>query len=95
MDLSAAIYVSSHLYAALLRFRNKHNAVQVQVDQLCIDQGLTQGKNAQVARMAEIYESVLRTVVWLGPCNREDEDLLSSLLPKLEYPLFCFTRQRC
>ncbi|KAN0106850.1 HET domain containing protein [Hyaloscypha variabilis] len=48
--------------------------VDIQIDDLCIDQGNVQEKNHQVRRMAEIYRRATFVVIWLGEPS-PDSDL--------------------
>jgi hypothetical protein len=49
--------------------------VTLWVDQVCIDQRNVPEKNAQVAKMGEIYRLASLVLIWLGPAS-EDSDWL-------------------
>jgi hypothetical protein len=78
-----AVRVTPHLYDALLRLRDTDQPVLLWIDQICIDQTSNEEKNAQVARMADIYRSARKSVVWLGSCRGDDKVLLVELFSKL------------
>ncbi len=47
------------------------------IDAICINQEDTEERNAQVLRMASIYQSARRVVVWLGPADKDSEVAMS------------------
>ncbi|KAH7304127.1 heterokaryon incompatibility protein-domain-containing protein [Rhexocercosporidium sp. MPI-PUGE-AT-0058] len=67
--------VPANLHAALRRFRNEHekNSGVIWIDFLCINQEDTDGKNAQVAMMRQVYEQAHRVVVWLGGDSKDGD----------------------
>jgi len=58
--------VTANLYAALLRLRDRFLPRILWVDAVCINQQDNDEKGFQVQRMAKIYASASRVVVWLG-----------------------------
>lgn len=74
------VMITSNLEAAL-RAISRHTegktaATQMQylwVDSLCIHQKHTQGRNAQVRLMAQIYSKAGLVISWLGPGDKDSE----------------------
>ena len=61
-----SFYIRNNLKAALLRFRQKDDDVNIWVDALCIDQENKLEKKAQVSRMHVVYTQAERVCIWLG-----------------------------
>ncbi|KAK2603117.1 hypothetical protein N8I77_009597 [Diaporthe amygdali] len=62
--------ISENLHGALRQVRLKSEKVRVLwADAICINQADNEEKSAQVALMAQIYESGFRTLVWLGEAD--------------------------
>jgi hypothetical protein len=81
---SALLPVTASLYEALcrlreLRMQEMQGCAEVYrnrffwVDAVCINQVDNDEKNHQVGRMAEIYDTAARVVVWLGQGNEANE----------------------
>jgi hypothetical protein len=49
------------------------------IDQICIDQNSKAEKNQQVQRMASIYQSATRCIVWLGRSNVQSIDAMDTI----------------
>jgi hypothetical protein len=49
------------------------------IDALCIDQGRLVERNAQVARMGEIYQNSDNVLIWLGPESKDGLLALSTI----------------
>jgi hypothetical protein len=80
---SGTFFVRDNLAAALRQFRHEKEDINVWVDALCINQGDLTEKNAQVARMHEIYGEAEYVCVWLGagkPETKETFEFLKSIL---------------
>jgi hypothetical protein len=80
---SGIFYVRNNLAAALRQFRGQTEDINVWVDALCINQGDLTEKNAQVARMHEIYSEAGYVCVWLGAGKPETHatfEFLKSIL---------------
>lgn len=66
-----------HFLCNVQRYAN--DAVWIWIDQLCINQSDDHEKSEQVKRMAEIYDTASRVLVWLGP-EADDSELAMALL---------------
>ncbi|KAH7061022.1 heterokaryon incompatibility protein-domain-containing protein, partial [Paraphoma chrysanthemicola] len=66
--------VTTNLYAALLRLRDRDIARTVWIDAICIDQANQEEKERQIQSMAKIYGHASRVIVWLGEAA-DDSDL--------------------
>ncbi|KAK4114746.1 HET-domain-containing protein [Canariomyces notabilis] len=64
--------ITSNLYAALLRLRDRFIGRVLWVDSICIDQEDTEERGQQVQFMAEIYCKANRVIVWLGEAEPGD-----------------------
>jgi hypothetical protein len=71
---SHVLSVSTNLYAALSRLRDRDFARTLWVDAICIDQANQEEKEHQIQSMAKIYGHASRVVVWLGEAA-DDSDL--------------------
>ncbi|KAK7991055.1 hypothetical protein PG990_015335 [Apiospora arundinis] len=67
------VLVTTNLIAALRRLRKPESRRVLWVDAVCIDQGHTAEKNAQLPLMARIYRSARSVVAWLGEPTEEME----------------------
>jgi hypothetical protein len=65
-NVSRCFPVTASLYAALLHLRDRFLPRILWVDAVCINQQDNDEKGFQVQRMAKIYASASRVVVWLG-----------------------------
>ncbi|KAH7407545.1 heterokaryon incompatibility protein-domain-containing protein [Cadophora sp. MPI-SDFR-AT-0126] len=59
-------YIRDNLKSALVRFRHETDDKNVWVDAICINQEDKKEKNAQVARMHEVYMQATMVCIWLG-----------------------------
>ncbi|VUC32704.1 unnamed protein product [Clonostachys rosea] len=71
--------ITASLFSALKHFRKPSEARILWADALCIDQESNGEKTHQVKRMAEIYSSAQRVLVWLGP----DAESLENFVPSM------------
>lgn len=71
LDLGV-LKITESLYFALGRFRQARKPVSLWADAVCINQGDSEERNAQVAMMGDIYRRAGRTLVWLGEARRSD-----------------------
>ena len=63
--------VTESLLTALRNLRYAKESRRLWVDQLCINQGDTEERGAQVSIMGEIYNKATCTVVWLGVQSKD------------------------
>jgi hypothetical protein len=66
----ADFFVTPNLHEALVQLRQSQRVRQgfkVWIDAICIHQDDLAERNAQVARMRDIYQAAWQVVVWLGP----------------------------
>lgn len=63
--------ITSALHEALTYLRHEKHSVLLWVDQLCIDQGNSADKEAQITLMGKIYSRAWNTVIWLGSDSYE------------------------
>ncbi|KAL8684828.1 MAG: hypothetical protein Q9218_008117, partial [Villophora microphyllina] len=56
-----------NLHTALKYLRHASQDRTLWADAICINQNDIEERNAQVARMADIYKSAAKVIVWLGP----------------------------
>ncbi|KAK0713154.1 heterokaryon incompatibility protein-domain-containing protein [Lasiosphaeria miniovina] len=63
----AILPVTRNLAAALQHLRRPNESRVIWADAVCINQADKREKSDQVRRMADIYRSAARVVVWLGP----------------------------
>jgi hypothetical protein len=80
--LWAKFYVRQNLHAALRYLRDSAHPVTLWVDALCINQKDDAERNAQVKRMAEIYNRASNVCVWLGVGDPPSKAALDSI-PKM------------
>ncbi|KAH8805012.1 heterokaryon incompatibility protein-domain-containing protein, partial [Xylogone sp. PMI_703] len=71
---SDTFYIRDNLKAALERFRDPEEDVNVWVDAICINQNDKTEKNAQVSRMHEVYMQARNVCIWLGEGRDETEE---------------------
>ncbi|KAE8454442.1 hypothetical protein EG329_000064 [Mollisiaceae sp. DMI_Dod_QoI] len=64
--LTGKLYVRSHLYVALQRFRQVKKRTIMWIDALCIDQDDDFERSAQVAQMHKLYTQAHMVNIWLG-----------------------------
>ena len=76
------VSVSRNLHSALQRLRQYHDAVQIWVDFVCINQEDDSERSCQVSMMRDIYAQSTEVVIWLGESGSQDH--LGELIePKL------------
>jgi hypothetical protein len=76
---SGIFYIRSNLAAALQQLRSETENIDIWVDALCIHQADLIEKNAQVARMDEIYSEAEEVYVWLGAGKVETQETFEFL----------------
>ncbi|KAL8692430.1 MAG: hypothetical protein Q9224_003958, partial [Gallowayella concinna] len=59
--------ITENLYTALRHLRHPTVPRDIWADAICINQSDVRERNEQVARMADIYRSATKVLVWLGP----------------------------
>ncbi|KAI6351726.1 hypothetical protein MCOR25_009763 [Pyricularia grisea] len=74
------IFQTKNCHAMLCHLRPKRGLRLLWVDALCINQGDSQERGIQVAKMGSIYGSSRRVVVFLGP------EIITPLAPTSRYP---------
>ncbi|KAM0214759.1 hypothetical protein ACHAQD_008658 [Fusarium lateritium] len=67
------------LATALEYLRYEQETRVLWVDVICINQNDEQERSAQVLRMSSIYRDCSRVVIWLGPKEKDTEEVFSSL----------------
>jgi hypothetical protein len=82
--LWAKFFVRSNLHAALRYLRSSSHPITLWVDALCINQKDDAERNAQVKRMAEIYNQASNVCVWLGIGDPPSKTALDSIPKMLE-----------
>ncbi|KAI0547030.1 HET-domain-containing protein [Xylaria curta] len=70
-------YVTSNLASALHHLRNEENERKLWADAVCINQDDNDERNSQVQLMQQIYSGASRVVVWLGPLNNRDQEIIN------------------
>ena len=61
--------VTSNLFAAIRRARDKTLPTVIWVDMICIHQADLSERSQQVSMMREIFEQAQKVLCWLGPCG--------------------------
>ena len=64
---SKTLTITQNLAIALQHLRNEHQSRRLWIDAVCINQEDVGERNSQVARMADIFRSAAKVIVWLGP----------------------------
>ena len=72
-----SFYVKPNLHSALRQFRSETQEVCLWIDAICIDQSNNEERGVQVGKMASIYQSAVRTLVWLGGEDASSQHALS------------------
>lgn len=67
--VTAPLRVTQNLASALRHLRRRDSARTLWIDAICIDQQNIAERSEQVVRMAQIYNSAARVVIWLGPAS--------------------------
>lgn len=88
LNRSGSFYIRNNLKAALLRFRDPHDDVNVWVDAICIDQENNTEKKAQVSRMHEVYTQAENVCIWLGEGKEETPETFAFLREILDLHYF-------
>ncbi|KJZ75174.1 hypothetical protein HIM_05368 [Hirsutella minnesotensis 3608] len=71
--------VRRNLAAALRSLRDKKNVRVFWIDAICINQDDISERNAQVARMTDIYRAACRVVAWLGVEGNDSTNAFETL----------------
>ena len=71
--------VTTNLYAALLRLRDRYITRIIWVDAVCINQADDEEKAQQIQFMAKIYAKASRVIVWLGETADNSDRALESI----------------
>ena len=66
--------ITENAHTALRHIRHSNSVRLLWVDAICINQQDVEERNDQVARMADIYKSAEKVIVWLGP-EEDDSNL--------------------
>ncbi|KAF2826582.1 hypothetical protein CC86DRAFT_416223 [Ophiobolus disseminans] len=61
------VVITNNLDVALRHLRYEDDARVLWIDALCIDQGLIEEKNRQVAAMGRVYSTAKLMIAWVGP----------------------------
>ena len=77
-----SLTITKSLATALQHLRNEHHSRRLWIDAVCINQEDTGERSSQVARMADIFRSAAKVIIWLGP---ESEQRRTAAKYKLEY----------
>lgn len=85
---TALLRIGGNLALALRSLRYRDAVRTLWIDAICINQKDPEERTQQVARMAAIYKSASRVVVWLGP-DSEDSDLAMKTLYYLGQQVVC------
>lgn len=67
-------YIRPRLLGALTQLRDRDDDICLWVDALCINQEDEVEKTQQVQKMARIYSTALRVIIWLGAGNEKCEE---------------------
>jgi hypothetical protein len=73
--------ITTNLFAALIKLRDKRDLKWIWADALCIDQNNATEKNYQVPLMRQIYSRAERVLSWLGEAD-DDTHLAFSLIER-------------
>ncbi|KAF4988142.1 hypothetical protein FDECE_15172 [Fusarium decemcellulare] len=76
---SGTLSITISLYEALIHLRYEDKPRVLWADAVCIDQSNIPERNAQVARMRDIYAQAKQTIIWLGPETSQLGDIRSSI----------------
>ncbi|KAK5406882.1 hypothetical protein LTR06_008377 [Exophiala xenobiotica] len=71
--------VTRNLADALVHLRHHHEPRTLWIDAICVNQSDMPERGSQVKRMAEIYKSASRVVVWLGPGTEQSAKAMQIL----------------
>ncbi|KAG7010143.1 hypothetical protein G7Y79_00001g004150 [Physcia stellaris] len=71
--------VTDNLYTALKYLRSTDQVRTLWIDAICIHQENAEERSAQVARMADIYRSASKVIIWLGPAGDNSDIAMKTL----------------
>lgn len=71
--------VTKNLHTALKHLRRLSASRTLWIDAVCINQSDTEERSQQVARMADVYRSAEKVVVWLGPKGNGSDLALAAM----------------
>ncbi|KAL8650250.1 MAG: hypothetical protein Q9226_005219 [Calogaya cf. arnoldii] len=71
-DGQQSLPVTENLYTALQHLRDESLHRTLWVDAVCINQRNDEERGQQVARMADIYRSAAKVIIWLGPDDADN-----------------------
>jgi hypothetical protein len=77
--VTTAMQVRHNLYCALTALRLPDKVRKLWIDAICIDQGDSDEKSAQVPFMRQIYSWASEVLIWLGPAA-DDSDFVMDCL---------------
>lgn len=83
-----AFRTTQNLYIALKYLRRTDTAVNLWIDQICINQNDLQEKTQQVVLMSKIYQRAWSTIIWLGEeadNSRNAHDTIRAVNEALQY----------
>ena len=72
--------VTYNLWTALKYLRDTTHIRTLWIDAICINQAVIDERNAQVVRMADIYRSASKVIIWLGPAAHNSEVAMETLI---------------
>ncbi|KAL8837564.1 MAG: hypothetical protein Q9176_005620 [Flavoplaca citrina] len=78
-DGRKGLAVTQNLHIALEHLRNNSLPRTLWVDATCINQSDDEERSQQVARMADIYKSAAKVLIWLGPVADNSAEALEAL----------------
>ncbi|KAK4888244.1 hypothetical protein LTR27_012824 [Elasticomyces elasticus] len=78
------LYVKPNLFEALYHLRHNGGPINVWVDAICINQQDRAEKDAQVARMNELYSKASQVLIWLGPGDESTKRAMDFLYDILD-----------
>ena len=62
-----SLFITQNLAVALQHLRHEQRPRRLWIDAVCINQKGVGKRNSQVARMAEVFGSAAKVIIWLGP----------------------------
>ena len=71
--------ITDNLYTALKYLRSTEQVRTLWIDAICIHQENVEERSAQVARMADIYRSASKVIIWLGPAGDNSDIAMKTL----------------
>jgi hypothetical protein len=76
---SRTMCVTANLDCALRHLRYPQSSRVLWVDALCINQTNNLERNSQIQMMGNIYSSASTVLIWLGPGEDDDEELIDKM----------------